>query len=88
MTAIVVMAVETRRLSMYPGCNGTPPVDPGCNDGDCSNGVETWDGCQWDSNGTPPVDPGCNDGDCSNGVETANGTACQCIRHTARRSWL
>ncbi|MEZ4913953.1 MAG: hypothetical protein R2798_07850 [Chitinophagales bacterium] len=31
------------RLSM---CSGTPPVDPGCNDGDCSNGIETWDGCQ------------------------------------------
>ncbi|MEZ4913951.1 MAG: hypothetical protein R2798_07840 [Chitinophagales bacterium] len=46
---------------------GTPPVDPGCNDGDCSNGVETWDGCQCLFPGTPPVDPGCNDGDCSNG---------------------
>ncbi|MCB9042346.1 MAG: hypothetical protein H6554_01040 [Chitinophagales bacterium] len=44
---------------------GTPPVDPGCNDGDCSNGIETWDGCQCFRHAARRS--GCNDGDCSNG---------------------
>ncbi|MCB9042347.1 MAG: hypothetical protein H6554_01045 [Chitinophagales bacterium] len=44
--------------------SGTPPVNPGCNDGDCSNGKP---GTAVNAFGTPPVDPGCNDGDCSNG---------------------
>ncbi|MEZ4913950.1 MAG: hypothetical protein R2798_07835 [Chitinophagales bacterium] len=56
--------------------------DPGnCDDGDCANGIETWDGiaCQCIP-GTPPVDPGCNDGDCNNGIETWDG--CQCVPGT------
>ncbi len=55
--------------------------DPGnCDDGDCSNGVETWNGetCQCDA-GTPPDSSTCvDDGDCSNGVETWNETTCTC----------
>ena len=53
--------------------------DPGnCDDGDCANGEEFWDGllCECQP-GTPPVDPGCDDGDCSNGVELWDGCECQ-----------
>jgi len=56
--------------------------DPGtCDDGDCANGVEAWDGdtCECVA-GTPPVDPGCDDGDCSNGVEAWDG--CECVAGT------
>ena len=53
--------------------------DPGCDDGDCTNGLETWDGCECVA-GTPPVDPGCDDGDCTNGVEVWDG--CECLAGT------
>ncbi len=53
-------------------------IDPGnCDDGDCSNGVESWDGCECVA-GTAPVDPGnCSDGDCTNGEEFWNGCECE-----------
>jgi len=56
--------------------------DPGCDDGDCTNGVETWDdvACACVA-GTAPVDPGCDDGNCANGVETWDG--CDCVAGTA-----
>ena len=63
------------------GCTatGTATVsgttDPGCDDGDCTNGVEFWDGCGCVA-GEAPVDPGCDDGDCSNGVEFWDGCGC------------
>ena len=47
-----------------------------CDDGDCTNGIETWDGCACQP-GVVPADPGCDDGDCANGVETWDGCACQ-----------
>jgi len=61
-------------------CNFDCP-DPGnCDDGDCSNGTETWDGniCECVA-GIAPVDPGCDDGDCTNGIETWNGCDCETI---------
>jgi len=54
-------------------------VPTSCDDGDCSNGVETVSGCDCVP-GTPPVDPGCDDGDCSNGLETWDG--CECVAGT------
>ncbi len=64
-----------------PNLNITMPTvsiipDPGCDDGDCTNGVETWDGCNCVA-GTAPVDPGCDDGICSNGLEIWDGCDCQ-----------
>jgi len=47
-----------------------------CDDGDCTNGIETWDGCSCQP-GVAAVDPGCDDGDCTNGVETWDGCECQ-----------
>ena len=57
-----------------PGVSIIP--DPGCDDGDCTNGVETWDGCECHP-GTDPVDPGCDDGVCTNGLEIWDGCDCQ-----------
>jgi len=54
-------------------------VDEGiqdCDDGDCANGIETWDDCSCQP-GEILTDPGCDDGDCRNGVETWDG--CRCI---------
>jgi gliding motility-associated-like protein len=66
-------------VETWDGCDcvaGTPPVDPGCDDGDCSNGVETWDGCECVA-GIPPI-PCVDDGDCSNGIEMWNAATCEC----------
>jgi gliding motility-associated-like protein len=56
-----------------------PCPDPGnCDDGDCTNGLELWDGDLCDCvAGVAPVDPGCDDGDCTNGIETWNGCDCE-----------
>jgi len=55
------------------------PTEPtaGCDDGDCSNGVETWDGCAC-VEGTTDEIPVCDDGDCTNGLEIYNETTCSC----------
>jgi len=52
------------------------PAD-GCDDGECSNGVETWNGCECVA-GTPGETPDCDDGNCANGLETYNETTCSC----------
>ncbi len=53
--------------------------DPGCDDLDCSNGLEVWNAitCACES-GEAPIDPGCDDGDCSNGLEMWNDLTCEC----------
>ena len=60
--------------------NGCP--DPGdCDDDDCSNGVEFWDGGICDCVSTDPPDPSTcvDDGDCTNGIEEWDEETCSCI---------
>jgi len=54
-------------------------IDPGCDDGNCANGVETFDpvSCMCVP-GTPPVD-NCDDGICSNGLEILDPATCACV---------
>ena len=55
--------------------------DPGdCDNGECSDGEEVWDGtiCDCISINIPDPDSCLDDGDCSNGVETWNDTNCEC----------
>ncbi len=62
-------------------CTNTP--DPNlplaCDDGICSNGVETYNAatCSCEQ-GTPPVDPGCDDGDC-NTEDSYDTETCSCV---------
>jgi len=60
-------------------CVNTATTPPTCDDGICSNGVETYNAatCMCE-NGTPITPPTCDDGDCSNGVETYNTETCMC----------
>ena len=55
--------------------------DPGnCDNGDCSDGEEIWDGntCECISINVPDPSTCVDDGDCTNGVETWNDTTCEC----------
>ena len=53
-----------------------PP--PNCDDGICSNGLETWDTTVCNCvNGIPPT-PCTDDGDCNNGFEVWNSSTCNC----------
>jgi len=56
---------------------GTLPADPGCDDGDCTNGMETWDGCDC-IEGTPPV-IGCTNplADNYNPAATCDDASCE-----------
>ena len=59
--------------------NAESCIDPGCDDGVCTNGVETFDpvSCMCVP-GTPPVD-NCDDGICSNGIEVLDPMTCTCV---------
>ncbi|MFK8008159.1 MAG: gliding motility-associated C-terminal domain-containing protein [Saprospiraceae bacterium] len=55
--------------------------DPGnCDDGDCTNGEEIWDGgiCECITINIPDPSTCVDDGDCTNGEETWNITTCEC----------
>ncbi len=61
-------------------CNFACP-DPGnCDDNDCSNGEEIWDGniCDCVAIDIPDPNTCVNDGDCTNGEEVWNTTTCLC----------
>ena len=60
-------------------CDFSCPDSGTCDDGNCTNGLETWDEnlCICVA-GIPPINPGnCNDGVCTNGEESWDG--CQCV---------
>lgn len=63
-----------------PSCIDCIEPENGCDDQDCTNGVEYWSEDDCDCLTEIPADPGCDDGDCSNGVETWNG--CECVPGT------
>lgn len=55
--------------------------DPGtCDDGDCSNGMETWNTtlCMCENGVAPDPSTCVDDGDCSNGDEVWESTTCTC----------
>jgi len=76
------VTAEDEFTVIYSGGTGCSAAEPpgGCDDGDCTNGLEIWDNCECVA-GTAPVDPGCDDGECSNGLETWDG--CECVTGTA-----
>ncbi len=55
--------------------------DPGnCDDGDCNNGEEIWNGatCECEAINIPDSSSCVDDGDCSNGEEVWNELSCEC----------
>jgi len=73
---IIEVCQDTVVDDYWNSCSAPAEPDTGCDDGDCSNGLETWDGCACAA-GTPPEVPNCDDNDCST-IDTYDEATCSC----------